>query len=79
MRELEIWPAKIPGGNLKRYVGRRLMTLPKDSIVKLRLCGEIPSESMPHLRAAALRSLAPPTMNVEVQFPREYRLARYSK
>ena len=47
-------------------IATRLAALEPDSIVRLRIVGELASASAAALGAAALRRLAPPTMTVEV-------------
>jgi len=49
-----------------RKLRRALGTLPADAIVSLRIEGRISDEQLPVLRAASIRSIAPPTMNVTV-------------
>ena len=39
--------------------------LPEDGIVKLKIHGRISQEAMAILRAASLRAIAPPTMNID--------------
>ncbi|MHC5038194.1 MAG: metallophosphoesterase family protein [Planctomycetota bacterium] len=41
-----------------------------DAVVRLRVRGRVPPETLPVLRAESLRALAPPTLNVELSFPR---------
>jgi DNA repair exonuclease SbcCD nuclease subunit len=47
-----------------------LQRLPADAVVRIRLGGEVRREARGALRAATLRSLAPPTMNLELQVVR---------
>ncbi|MGB9439384.1 MAG: hypothetical protein WCB15_15675 [Desulfobacterales bacterium] len=42
--------------------------LPEDGIVKLKIHGRISQEAMAVLRAASLRAIAPPTMNIDTAF-----------
>jgi len=42
--------------------------LPEDGIVKLKIHGRISQEAMAILRAASLRAIAPPTMNIDTAF-----------
>ena len=47
---------------------RRIARLDPESVVRLRLSGEAGADLLPALGAVSLRSLAPPTMNLEVRW-----------
>jgi hypothetical protein len=47
------------------YLESTIGELPEDGIVKLKIHGRISLEAMTVLGSASLRSLAPPTMNID--------------
>jgi DNA repair exonuclease SbcCD nuclease subunit len=69
MTSIEICPSDFAEISLQAFIESAIKRLPKDSIVKLSFTGEIPSSELEHLRAASLRRLAPPSMNISVRFP----------
>ena len=73
MVQLYLHPGDMHTAELRSWLQRSICELPQDSIVKLKIHGSISREAMTVLRAASLRSLAPPTMNIEAVF-RDYRL-----
>ena len=50
---------------IQAWIQSSLYELPPDSIVKLKVHGNISTEAMAVFRAPALRSLAPETMNID--------------
>ena len=70
MVQLVVNTSGITGRELKSWIRARLEALPEDSIVKLKIHGKISRDAERVLRAAALRSLAPPTMNFNASFMR---------
>jgi hypothetical protein len=63
---------------LRSYLESTIGELPEDGIVKLKIYGRISQDAMAVLRAASLRSLAPPTMNIDTAF-RDYNPTRTSR
>jgi len=55
---------------IEEHVRRLIDEAPADSILRLRLVGELATEAAGALAAATLRRLAPPTMNVSASVPR---------
>lgn len=53
-------------GTLERKLRTALAEPPEDAVVRVRILGSVPDRARPVLAAARVRSLAPPTMNVEV-------------
>lgn len=74
---LELHAARMGGEDIGSWIKNSLEELPPDSIVKLRVNGKITADATDVLRAPSLRSLAPPSMNIEAVFP-EY-MRKYSK
>jgi len=68
MIQLSLHPANMSNAELRFWIETRVAALPDDGIVKLKVHGRIPQQAMAVLNAAALRSLAPPTMNIEAVF-----------
>ena len=68
MIQLNLHPKRIKGAELRRWLENSLQGLPEDGIVKLKIHGRISQEAAEVLRAASLRAIAPPTMNIEVAF-----------
>lgn len=52
--------------SLRDLLLREFMSLPKDSVVKIKLFGEINRKALPLLTASSIRKIAPETMNVEI-------------
>ena len=57
---------------LKSYLESAIGELPKDGIVKLKIYGRISPAAMAVLRAASLRSFAPPTMNIDKMMAKSF-------
>lgn len=76
MTQLELNPAGKTGIEVASWIQTRIDSLSADSIVKIKVFGEASPGAMEVLRAASLRSLAPPTMNIDARFidPPGYRL-----
>jgi len=72
MKQLEIQAANMTAAELESWILKNLEALPRDSIVKIRIYGKIGGDSLMVVSAASLRSLVPPTMNVNVVLP-DYR------
>jgi DNA repair protein SbcD/Mre11 len=71
MIQLNLHPGNMSAAELRSYLENTIRGLPEDGIVKLKIHGKISQKAMPVLRAASLRSIAPPTMNIEAAF-RDY-------
>jgi predicted Fe-Mo cluster-binding NifX family protein len=50
------------------FLESTIAELPQDAIVKLKIHGRMSQEAMAVLRAASLRAIAPPTMNIDTAF-----------
>ncbi len=68
MIQLNLHPGDMSAPELSSWLANSIGELPEDSIVKLKIHGRISREAMTVLRAASLRSLAPPTMNIDTAF-----------
>ena len=68
MIQLNLHPGNMSAVELRSYLESTIGELPEDGIVKLKIHGRISLEAMTVLRSASLRSLAPPTMNIETAF-----------
>lgn len=68
MIQLDLNASGMTGIELKSWIKTSMERLRADSIVKLKIRGEISENAMTVLRAANLRSLAPPTMNISTAF-----------
>jgi len=68
MIQLNLHPGDMDAAQLKSYLESTIGELPQDGIVKLKIHGRIPQAAMAVLRAASLRALAPPTMNIDTAF-----------
>ena len=68
MVQLELDPTAKRGPEVESWIRTRIDSLPADSIVKLKVFGNASPEAMNVLRAASLRALAPPTMNIDARF-----------
>ena len=66
MVEVAIRPSESSPIELRNLLLSTLDDLPRDSVVKFRVKGVIPTSSLELLPAASLRSLAPSTMNLSV-------------
>jgi hypothetical protein len=53
------------GRQIRSWIQSRLYEIPADSVVKLKVHGKISAEALVVIRAAALRALAPSTMNID--------------
>ena len=77
MIQIELHAAERGPKELEVWLENSLGQLPSDSVVKLRVHGKVTADVMNVLRAPALRSLAPGTMNIDAVFP-EY-ISKYYK
>jgi hypothetical protein len=68
MIQLNLHPQDMDAAKFRSYLESTIGELPQDGIVKLRIHGRISQEVMAVLRAASLRSIAPPTMNIDTAF-----------
>lgn len=68
MVQLQIQAGGMKGIELKSNIKNALAKLPKDSIVKLKILGEVKGDALVVLKAASLRSFVPGTMNVNLSF-----------
>jgi len=68
MIQLNLHPGDMDVAKLRSYLESTIGELPEDGIVKLKIHGRVSQEAMTVLRAASLRSLAPPTMNIDAAF-----------
>ena len=68
MIQLNLHPRDMDAAKLRSYLANAIGELPEDGIVKLKIHGRISQEAAGVLRAASLRSLAPPTMNIDAAF-----------
>ena len=66
MKQVDVNPRKMNSNELQNWLVSTFETLPKESVVKVRVHGKITEEVKPVLGAASLRAIAPPTMNVVV-------------
>ncbi|MBW2408947.1 MAG: hypothetical protein JRF72_04050, partial [Deltaproteobacteria bacterium] len=69
MIQLELHAAERHPKELEAWLKNSLERLPPDSVVKLKVHGEVPADVMNVLRAPSLRSLAPSTINIDAVFP----------
>ena len=76
MTQLELNPAGKTGIEVASWIQSRIDSLPADSIVKLKVFGEASPDAREVLRAASLRALAPPTMNIDARFIDHYQYRR---
>jgi hypothetical protein len=72
MTQLELRANGMKAHALKSLIEETLKPLPVDSVVKIRVHGRLPDESLEILSAESLRSLTLPTMNLTVTLP-DYR------
>ncbi len=68
MIQLKLHSGDMDAAQLRSYLKSAIGELPQDSIVKLKIHGRISQAAMTVLRAASLRALAPPTMNIDTAF-----------
>ncbi len=68
MIQLNLHPGDMDVAKLRSYLESTIGELPEDGIVKLKIHGRVSQEAMTILRAGSLRSLAPPTMNIDTAF-----------
>ena len=68
MKQIELSATAMTANELGSWIKSSLEELPPDSVVKLKVHGKIRSSARDVLRAPSLRSLAPPTMNVDTTF-----------
>ena len=68
MIQLELRIGRMNTPELKSWIQARIKNMPVDSIVKLKVYGTASPDAMEVLRAASLRALAPPTMNIDARF-----------
>ena len=66
MYQIDIQAEGLSPMTLGSVIRRRISTIPKDSVVKLRICGRPEKAAQALLRASSLRSLIPDTMNISV-------------
>jgi DNA repair exonuclease SbcCD nuclease subunit len=77
MRQLELPAQAMRPKELRSWLKTSLGQLPPDSVVKLKVHGEVTADVMDVLRAPSLRSLAPHSMNIDAVFP-DY-IRKYAK
>lgn len=68
MVSIDVEPRRHLPGEFERYLKQELSSIDPDSVVRLRVLGEVPAETSPVLRAAFLREIAPGTMNISLSF-----------
>lgn len=68
MIQLNLHASRMKQAELRSWIETRLSVLPEDSIVKLKVHDSVPQEAMEILSAAALRALAPQTININAVF-----------
>ncbi len=68
MIQLNLHASSKNNAELRSWIETRLTVLPEDSIVKLKIHDTVSQQAMEVLSAAALRALAPPTMNINAVF-----------
>ncbi|MGD8660428.1 MAG: metallophosphoesterase [Desulfobacterales bacterium] len=68
MIQLNLHIGVMDAAQLRSYLQSAIGELPQDGIVKLKIHGRIPKAAKAVLRAASLRALAPPTMNIDTAF-----------
>jgi DNA repair exonuclease SbcCD nuclease subunit len=65
MSQLDLHAAAMNGPQIQSWIRSRLLEIPADSVVKLKVHGKISEEALAVIRAPALRALAPETMNID--------------
>lgn len=78
MIQIDLFASEMTAKELGCWIKSSLEELPPDSVVKLKVHGKISAEAMNVLSAPSLRSLAPPTMNVNTTFT-DYIANRYKR
>ena len=68
MIQLNLHVSRRNNAELRSWIERRLAVMPEDSIVKLKIHDKVSQNAMEVLNAAALRRLAPTTMNINAVF-----------
>jgi DNA repair exonuclease SbcCD nuclease subunit len=68
MIQLDLHAAGMTNVSLRSWIETRLSVLPEDSIVKLKIHDSVSPQALKVLSAAALRTLAPQTMNINAVF-----------
>ncbi|MBT8371226.1 MAG: hypothetical protein KJO34_09710, partial [Deltaproteobacteria bacterium] len=68
MVRMELHPSAMSAAQFRAWIQHKVEKLSPDSIVNLRIHGNIPTSAMEVLGAASLRSLVPPTMNINTSF-----------
>jgi DNA repair exonuclease SbcCD nuclease subunit len=74
MVQLNLHPSNMNNAELRSWIDTRLSVLPEDSIVKIKIHGSVSQQAMEVLSAAALRALAPTSMNINAVFVEARRL-----
>jgi DNA repair exonuclease SbcCD nuclease subunit len=69
MYRLELEAANLSGAAVTAWVRANLDRLPDDSVVQLRLRGVLSADALNAVSAAALREMAPETMNLSLSLP----------
>jgi hypothetical protein len=65
MVQLDLHAAGMPAPQIQFWIQSRLFEIPADSVVKLKVHGNLTAEAMAVFRAPCLRALAPETMNID--------------
>jgi exonuclease SbcD len=65
MIRFELHAAGLSGNQLRTWIQSRLFEIPEDSVLKIRVHGQISEEALHVISAPSLRALAPATMNIE--------------
>jgi hypothetical protein len=65
MIQLNLHATGMPASQIWSWIQSRLYEIPADSVVKLKVHGNLSTEAMAVFRAPCLRALAPETMNIE--------------
>jgi DNA repair exonuclease SbcCD nuclease subunit len=64
MVQIGVEAAKLSSNGLRSWLKKELREIPADAVVQLKVRGPLEDDHWSHLSAAALREVAPPTMNV---------------
>ena len=70
MLSIDIEPKEFSRSKLEQHLRVELARMDPNSIVRVRIQGELTGETAPLLRAAFLREIAPPSMNVSISYNR---------
>ena len=70
MLSIDIEPKEFSRSKLEQHLRDELASLDPNSIVRVRIQGELTGETAPLLRAVFLREIAPPSMNVSISYNR---------